>query len=226
MIRWQHPQRGLILPGEFIETAEETGLLVSIGQWVLHRACQQLFTWQAQFPTKSIRISINLSVQQLQEQLLQQLEEVLADYSLQGSCLMLEVTESMLVENVASMRNLLAQLKVKGVHLRIDDFGTGYSCLSYLHQLPVDSLKIDRTFVSPSTPDSRNLVIAESIVALSNLLGLNTIAEGIETQQQLDWLKQLGCKVGQGFLFSPPVSALQATELLQQKMLKIPFKKS
>lgn len=226
LIRWQHPQRGLILPGEFIETAEEIGLLVSIGQWVLHRTCQQLVTWQAQFPTKSIRVSINLSVQQLQEQLLQQLGEALTEYSLQGSCLTLEITESMLVENVASMRNLLAQLKVRGVHLSIDDFGTGYSCLSYLHQLPVDSLKIDRTFVSQSKPDSRNLAIAESIIALSNLLGLNTIAEGIETPQQLEWLQQLGCKVGQGFLFSPPVSALQATGLLQQRMLKIPFKKS
>ena len=226
LIRWQHPQRGFVSPGEFIEIAEETGLIVPIGQWILHTACQQLAAWQAQFPAKPLRISVNLSVKQLQSLLLQQLEEVLTTYSLQHNSLVLEITESMLVQNVEATCNLLNQVKAKGICLSIDDFGTGYSSLSYLHQLPVDALKIDRTFVSLAGPDARNQVIAESIIALSNLLGLNAIAEGVETPQQLQWLKGLGCELAQGFLFSPPVPATQATELLKRTLPSLPYRGS
>ncbi len=222
LIRWQHPQRGFLSPGEFIPIAEETGLIEPIGRWVWHTACQQLATWQAQFPDKPLKISINLSVKQLQEMLLQQLEEVLTSYGLQSDSLVLEITESMLVQNVESTRELLDQLKAKGIRFSIDDFGTGYSSLSYLHQLPVSDLKIDRAFVSPTGPDARNQVIAESIIALSNLLELEAIAEGVETLQQLQWLKELGCELGQGFLFSPPVPAAQATELLQRTGFILP----
>ncbi|MGK7916489.1 MAG: EAL domain-containing protein, partial [Prochloraceae cyanobacterium] len=125
------------------------------------------------------------------------------------------ITESMLVQNVESTYDLLAEIKAKGIRLSLDDFGTGYSCLSYLHQLPVSDLKIDRSFVSPTEADARHQLIAESIIALSNLLELKVIAEGVETLPQLQWLKKLGCELGQGFLFSPPVPAAQATELLQ-----------
>jgi diguanylate cyclase (GGDEF)-like protein/PAS domain S-box-containing protein len=219
LIRWQHPQRGLVLPGDFIEIAEETGLIVPIGRWILHTACQQLATWQYQFPAQPLRISVNLSVKQLQELLLPQLEEVLTTYNLQGDSLVIEITESMLVQNVEATSDLLNRVKAKGINLSIDDFGTGYSSLSYLHQLPVDTLKIDRSFISPAGLDVRKQVIAKSIIGLSNLLELKAIAEGIETPQQLEWLKKLGCELGQGFLFSPPLPAAQATELLKRKVL-------
>ena len=219
LIRWQHPQRGFVSPGEFIPIAEETGLIEPIGRWVLQSACEQLATWQAQFPDQFLRMSINLSVKQLQGMLLPQLDEILNKCGLQGHSLVLEITESMLVSNVESTRKLLESIEAKGIDLSIDDFGTGYSSLSYLHQLPVSNLKIDRAFVSPKQPDTRNQVIAEAIIALSNLLELKTIAEGIETRQQLQWLKELGCELGQGFLFSPPVPAPQVTELLQRPLV-------
>ncbi len=216
LIRWQHPQREFVPPGEFMEIAEETELIGPIGYWILHRACQQLAAWQTQFPAQSLQISVNLSVKQLQNSLLQELEEVLTTYNLQDNSLGLEITESMVVQNVEVTCRLLEQIKAKGICLSIDDFGTGYSSLSYLTQLPVDNLKIDRSFVSPAATDPRNQVIAESAITLSNLLGLKAIAEGIETPQQLEWLKGLDCELGQGFLFSPPVTAAQATELLKQ----------
>ena len=215
LIRWQHPQRGFVSPGEFIEIAEETELIKPMGQWILYRACQQLAAWQAQFPTNPLQMSVNLSVKQMQSSLLPELEEVITTYNLQGNSLGLEITESMLVENVEVTLALLNRLKAKGIYLSIDDFGTGYSSLSYLTQLPVDTLKIDRTFVSRATTDTRDQLIAESVIALSNLLELKVIAEGIETYQQLAWLKGLGCELGQGFFFSPPVSADLATELLK-----------
>ncbi len=216
LIRWQHPRRGFISPGEFIEIAEETGLIMPMGHWILHTACQQLAAWQAQFPTNPLQMSVNLSVKQMQSSLLPELEEVLTTYNLQENSLGLEITESMWVENVEVTLKLLNQIKAKGIYLSIDDFGTGYSSLRYLTQLPVDTLKIDRAFVSQATTDTRNQIIAESVIALSNLLDLKAIAEGIETEQQLEWLKGHGCELGQGFLFSPPLPAELATEMLKK----------
>ncbi len=221
LIRWQRPRRGRVLPADFIETAEETGLIEPIGEWVLPSAWQQLARWQAQFPQRALQISVNLSVKQLKTSLLQTLEDVLTAYCIQPDSLMLEITESMLVQNIGPTVKLLEQIKAKGIRISIDDFGTGYSSLSYLHQLPIDALKIDRAFVSPAEPDARHQVIAESIVALSNLLELNAIAEGIETAQQLAWLQRLGCESGQGYFFSPPVSAEQATQMLTQPRAQI-----
>ncbi|MDB9313011.1 EAL domain-containing protein [Spirulina sp. CS-785/01] len=215
LLRWQHPRRGFVSPGEFIPIAEETGLIIPIGRWVLHTACQQLALWQADFPDQSLSISVNLSVRQLQKTLLGELQDILQTYDLPGNCLVLEITESMLVKNVEFTRELLSQIQFQGIRLSIDDFGTGYSSLSYLRQLPVDDLKIDRAFVNSRECDARNQVIAESIIALSNLLELNAIAEGIETPEQLEWLKTLGCEFGQGFLFSPPLPPHQVTPLLQ-----------
>ncbi|MEM6252786.1 MAG: EAL domain-containing protein [Cyanobacteria bacterium P01_D01_bin.156] len=216
LIRWRHPQRGLVFPNEFIDISEDTGLIIPIGQWILHQACRQLAVWQAQFPDHDLSISVNLSVKQLQTSLLQELEAVMTQYGLRQNSLILEITESMLVENVEAMHDLLNQIRAQGICLSIDDFGTGYSSLRYLHQLPVNALKIDRAFVNLTKQDTRNQVIAESVIALSNLLQLSTVAEGIETLEQCQWLKMLGCSLGQGFLFSQPVPTKQATELLKQ----------
>lgn len=216
LIRWQHPERGLIFPGDFIAIAEDTRLIVPMGWWVLKTACAQMAIWQTQCPSQNLRISINLSAQQLHPELLEHLDEALGQSNLPGEQLVLEITESMLVQNLDATDSVLKQLKSRGVCLTIDDFGTGYSSLSYLHRLTADALKIDRSFVSPCVHDDRNQAIASSIVALSNLLELQAIAEGIETLDQLQWLKSLDCELGQGYYFSPPISVDQATELIDQ----------
>ncbi|ESA34246.1 response regulator receiver modulated diguanylate cyclase phosphodiesterase with pas pac sensor [Leptolyngbya sp. Heron Island J] len=218
LIRWQHPQRGLISPSEFIQLAEEIGVIVHIGESMLHLASQQLEVWQTQFPTNPLSVSVNLSVSQLHEFLLEQLDEIINIYSFQPSSLALEITESMLVQHVEETRDLLERIKSRGIQISIDDFGTGYSSLSYLHKFPIDTLKIDREFVSLATTDTRNHIIAESLTTLSHLLGLDTIAEGIETTEQLAWLREIGCQSGQGFLFSHPISAAQATKLLANNL--------
>ena len=185
-----------------------------MGEWILQRACQQLARWQAQFPNRPLKISVNLSVKQLQSSVLPKIDHVLTAARIRPHSLMLEITESMLVQNIETTVSLLEAIKAKGVDISIDDFGTGYSSLSYLHQLPIDALKIDRTFVSATEPNARNQAIVKSIVALSHLLKLTAIAEGIETAQQLKWLQMLGCELGQGYFFSPPVTASEATKLL------------
>ncbi|TAF52662.1 MAG: EAL domain-containing protein [Oscillatoriales cyanobacterium] len=222
LIRWQHPQRGFVSPLEFISIAEETGHIVEIGTWVLNQAVQQLADWQAQFPQRSLRMSVNLSVQQLQIDLLSHLDRCLDQHAIVQETLTLELTESMLIQDVETTCRLLEAIHTRGVHLSIDDFGTGYSSLSYLHQFPVDTLKIDRAFVSNAAADTRNQVVAESIIALSNLLDLGAIAEGVSTQAELLWLQNLGCEFGQGFLFSKPIPADQATALLARDDRIIP----
>lgn len=218
LIRWRHPARGLISPSEFINLAEETGLILPIGKAMLNLAFQQLEAWEAQFPQNPLSISVNLSVGQLHKFLLKQLDEILSTHSFRQDSLVLEITESMLVEHIEETSDLLEQIKGKGIRISIDDFGTGYSSLSYLHKFPIDTLKIDREFVSSATTDTRNHIIAESLTTLSHLLGLDTIAEGIETTQQLIWLREIGCQSGQGFLFSHPIPATQATKLLASKL--------
>ncbi|NET09883.1 MAG: EAL domain-containing protein [Symploca sp. SIO2B6] len=216
LIRWHHPEKGFVPPNAFIKVAEETGLIIPIGQWILQTACQQLAHWHVQFPKQPLQISVNLSAKQLRHQLLQELDNILFATPIPANSLVLEITESMLVQNVQSASLLLEHIQARDIHLSIDDFGTGYSSLSYLHQLPVQALKIDRAFVSPSAANTRNQVIAESIIALSNLLKLRAIAEGLETLEQLRWLQNLGCEFGQGFLFSPPVPVNRATALLRE----------
>ncbi|TVQ55824.1 MAG: PAS domain S-box protein [Spirulina sp. DLM2.Bin59] len=216
LVRWQHPGRGMIPPDQFISIAEETGLIIPIGAWILATACQQLAQWQQQF-TYQLKMSVNLSLKQLQESILmQQIDEVITTTGIRCEDLTLEITESMLVQNVAGTCALLTQIRAKGIQISIDDFGTGYSSLSYLYQLPLDFLKIDRTFVEQMQAGSKNQVIAELIIALSNVLELQAIAEGIENPQQLQWLQALECELGQGYLFSRPLSAQAATELLQR----------
>jgi diguanylate cyclase (GGDEF)-like protein/PAS domain S-box-containing protein len=218
LLRWQHPSLGMVSPDQFIPIAEETGLIVPIGQWLLQTACRQLASWRRDISSaQDLRVSVNLSVRQLQSQdLMVQLDQILQDSGLPANALTLEITESVLVKNFGMTNQLLSQVQRQGINISIDDFGTGYSSLSYLHRLPVDALKIDRTFVSHMGQDAKNQTIAESIIALSNVLGLNAIAEGIETAEQLHWLQDHGCEYGQGYLFSRPVPAEQAGDLLQQ----------
>lgn len=217
LLRWQHPRQGIILPDQFIAILEDTDLIIPLGEWILQQACEQFAAWHAQdLIGNHHKLSVNLSVKQLQEAIfIPQLDRVLAQTQIPAGNLTLEITESLLVQNIEATSDLLNQLQARGIKISIDDFGTGYSSLSYLHQLPVDSLKIDRTFISPTEATMRSQAIAESIVGLSNLLELNAIAEGIETPEQLQWLQFLNCEYGQGFLFSHAVNAEQATILLR-----------
>ncbi|UBF29012.1 EAL domain-containing protein [Kovacikia minuta CCNUW1] len=216
LIRWQHPTQGLKFPGDFIAIAEETGLITRLDYWALETACNQLARWRTAFPeATTIRMSVNLSVQDLRRSnLLEEVDRILAETRLRGCYLTLEITESMLIEDVESTITLLSQLKERAIQISIDDFGTGYSSLNYLHRLPVDNLKVDRSFVNQIQTGKQNHQIVETIAALSHQLGLDAIAEGIETPQQLDRLKQLGYKFGQGYLFSKPLPQEAAEKLL------------
>jgi diguanylate cyclase (GGDEF)-like protein/PAS domain S-box-containing protein len=220
LIRWQHPTQGLKFPKELITLAEEIGLITSLDYWAMRTACNQLAAWQTAYPELSaMRVSVNLSAQDLRRSdLLQEIDQVLSQTQFNGHCLTLEITESMLIEDIESTIILLGQLQERGIHISIDDFGTGYSSLNYLHSLPVDNLKIDRSFVNQIQPGTKNHQIVEIIVALSNHLGLDVIAEGIETQQQLELLQHLGCKFGQGYLFSKPISSEAAAVLLAKNI--------
>ncbi|HEY9890001.1 MAG TPA: EAL domain-containing protein [Candidatus Obscuribacterales bacterium] len=217
LLRWQHPTQGLLTPDKFIPIVEETDLINPLGEWILLNACQQVSRWQQQYPAaQNLKLTVNLSVKQLREAiLLPQLEKVLAATQIKPYSLTLEITESLFVADIDTTSRLLNQVQALGVKISIDDFGTGYSSLSYLHQLPVDSLKVDRSFVSPLETTAKNQTIAASIVGLSNLLALNAIAEGIETPEQLAWLQSLHCEYGQGYLFSRPVDATAAVQLLE-----------
>ncbi|MEM9487237.1 MAG: EAL domain-containing protein [Cyanobacteria bacterium P01_F01_bin.116] len=213
LIRWQHPEEGLLTPERFITIAEKIGLSLPIGEWVLRQACQQLITWQTDFPERSLKVSVNLSVQQLDANLLPKLEKILKEYAPPRNSLTLEITEGMLVQNVDLTRDLLVKFQNKGVNIVIDDFGTGYSCLRHLHRLPVSALKIDREFISPAESELQNRVIAESIISLCKSLGLKAIAEGVETSEQVDWLRQIGCDAGQGFYFAKPMKGSDISQL-------------
>lgn len=218
LIRWQHPTQGLLPPNQFISTLEETDLILTVGEWTLLTACQQVSQWQAQRAANAdLHLSVNLSVKQLRQNvLIEQLRRVLQQSQIKPKSLTLEITESLLMEDIEATGELLQQAQKMGVKISIDDFGTGYSSLSYLHQLPFDSLKIDRAFVSSGTPTRKSRTIAESIVGLSNLLGLNAIAEGIETPEQLQWLRSLHCEYGQGYLFAKPLPPDAIPQLLQE----------
>ena len=209
LVRWQHPVRGTISPSEFIPIAEEIGLIVSLDCWVFKQACQQMSRWHAQFPHRaSLKVSINLSAQDLRKtSLIQDIDGILKKTGLPGSAIILEITESLLIEDIKQTIDLLTQLSARHIQISIDDFGTGYSSLNYLHCLPVNSLKIDQSFVSQMQLESRNHKVVSTIVTLSNQLGLTNVAEGIETHQQLQYLQQLGCQFGQGYLFSKPLPA-------------------
>jgi diguanylate cyclase (GGDEF)-like protein/PAS domain S-box-containing protein len=216
LVRWQQPQRGFVSPAQFIPTAEEMGLIVPLGEWILETVCQQISRWRKQFSLKiPPKVSVNLSAKQLRDSaFIEKIDRLLLKKNLEGRYLQLELTESMLMDDVENLIDILAQLRLRGIQLSIDDFGTGYSSLSYLHRFPVNYLKIDRSFVKDISTNRESLQITESIVALSNNLNLAAVAEGVETKEQLTLLRQLGCEYVQGYLFSRPLPVEDATQLL------------
>lgn len=215
LVRWQHPERGIVNPAEFIPIAEETGLIVALGYWVLHEACRQLQAWQMRFGDHAPgKISVNLSVKQfLQPNLVLQIVDILRKTSLSADRLMLEITESVIMENGNQAAAVLSQLQGLGIGLSIDDFGTGYSSLGRLHQFPISMLKIDRSFISGMGALSVDSEITEAIVTLAHKLGISVTAEGVETVEQLALLQYLKCEYAQGYFFSPPLDS-EAAELL------------
>ena len=218
LVRWRHPERGLVSPGDFITVAEETGFIVPIGQWVLEEACRQMQTWQKQCGEKlPLMMSVNLSGKQFtQNNLIEQIMLTLRSTGLDPHQLKLEITESVVMENIEIATGMLEQLRTLGIRLSIDDFGTGYSSLSYLHRLPLDTLKIDRSFVIRMLENQENAEIVRTILTLAKTLNLDVIAEGVETKEQLEHLRQLGCDNGQGYLFAKPLEAEAAGQIVRQ----------
>ena len=225
LVRWQHPEKGLITPCDFMPTAEETGLVVPLGHWVLQESCRQLANWQRRFDlARDLRVSVNLSCRQLKNgTLVQEVDALLASTGLSAGSLELEITESVLMENFEDARLKLRELRQRGVRLSIDDFGTGYSSLSYLHRLPIDEIKIDRSFISEITHNAENLQIVRTIILLGRALGMTVIAEGVETTEQLGQLIKLKCDGAQGYLFDRPLSAGSAERLLEPQCRKEEF---
>ena len=219
LIRWNHPERGFINPSDFIPLAEETGLIVPIGQWILKRSCHQLAKWQWQSASnRNLFISVNLSGKQVaQPDLVTSIRGVLAETNLEAKHLKLEITESAVIDNADMAVRLLKELKALGVQLSIDDFGTGYSSLGYLHRFPVNTLKIDRSFVGRIGEAAENIEIVRTIVSLAENMGMEVVAEGVETLSQLTQLRKLNCKYGQGYLFSRPVDAESVTAWIARK---------
>ncbi len=217
LLRWNHPERGLVSPDEFVPLAEETGLIVEIGQWALRQATQQLQAWRVQGLADSLTVSVNLSAKQFaQPGLGEQIQDILRETGLAASYLKLEITESVIMENVTLAVEMLKPLRKAGMEIYMDDFGTGFSSLSYLHRLPLDVMKIDRSFIQSLQQTGESLEIVRTIVRLAENLGMRAIAEGIETEIQLRQLQLLGCHGGQGYLFSPPLTAEAAAAWLQQ----------
>lgn len=219
LVRWQHPDRGLIFPNDFISIAEETGVIIPVGYWVLREACRQMRAWQLQFPENSLTISVNLSNKQfLQADLVTQISQILQETGLDSRYLKLEITESAIMENPESATVMLLQLKDLGCELHMDDFGTGYSSLSYLHRFPFDLLKIDRSFISRMDFNGKDLEIVRALITLARNLNIDVIAEGLETAEQLAQLRALQCKYGQGYFFSKPVDQEVAEALIAKSL--------
>jgi diguanylate cyclase (GGDEF)-like protein/PAS domain S-box-containing protein len=218
LLRWNHPTRGVVLPGDFIGCAEETGLIVPIGEWVLREACTQMQFWHCAYPgIQDMTISVNLSGKQFSHPAL--ISKALRDSSLIPSSLKLEITESVIMEDPQAASKLLEQLHRQQVQSYVDDFGTGYSSLSYLHRFPMSALKIDKSFVTNIGPGGENAEIVRTIVTLAHNLGMRVIAEGVETAGQLELLRSMGCEFGQGFYFSRPVVAAAAEAMIARQCL-------
>jgi EAL domain-containing protein (putative c-di-GMP-specific phosphodiesterase class I) len=210
LIRWQHPKRGMVPPAEFIPMAEETGLILTLGQWVLKTACAQIVTWMKRPETASLTIAVNVSARQFRHpDFVKQVIEILESSGANPHKLKLELTESLLLDNVESTIEKMVALKEKGVGFSLDDFGIGYSSLSYLKRLPLDQLKIDQSFVRDILTDLNDATIARTIVTLARSLGLEVMAEGVETKAQQTFLANNGCNDYQGYLFSRPLPANQ-----------------
>jgi diguanylate cyclase (GGDEF)-like protein/PAS domain S-box-containing protein len=209
LIRWPHPEQGLISPIDFIPLAEETGMIVQIGEWVLREACEQMHKWQAIFPSEPPTfMCVNLSVKQFaQQDLIEKVAAIIKETNLAPASLKLEITESAVMENVETATRMLKELRELGVQLAMDDFGTGYSSLSNLHRFPINTLKIDRSFITRMVENNENAEIVRTISGLAQNLGMDVVAEGVETREQLEILRSLGCKYGQGYFFSKPLDS-------------------
>ncbi|WP_445243848.1 MULTISPECIES: EAL domain-containing protein [unclassified Microcoleus] len=220
LVRWLHPERGLVSPMEFIAMAEETGLIMPLGLWVLNESCRQIIQWQSlNLPVGNSRltVAVNLSGRQFSEpESIEQIKQVLQETGVDARCLKLEITESVVMEDGEAAAAMLSQLRDLGIDLCIDDFGTGYSSLSYLHRFPINILKVDRSFVSRIGEMGENLEIVRAIVMLARSLGMEVVAEGVETAVQLAQMRSIGCEYGQGYFFSKPLDSEAATALLRR----------
>ena len=220
LVRWQHPELGLVAPAQFIPLAEETGLIVPLGEWVLSQACRQNRAWQnAGLPPVSVSVNLS-SVQFRKPDLYESVVRVLGESGLDPTWLELELTESLLMQNAESVVETLKRFRSAGIKLSIDDFGTGYSSLSYLKRFPIDALKIDRSFISEVTTNSDDAALATSIILMGRSLKLRVVAEGVETESQLSFLRIMQCDEVQGYLFSPPVPAVEATAMLRDGLAR------
>jgi len=219
LARWQHPEYGVIAPFNFIPVAEETGQILAIGQIVLREACRQARHWQTDHRTQApLYVSVNLSVKQFTEPgLVEIISRYLKEFDLDPHCLKLEITESVFTENIEGAVEVLKQLRQLGMQLSIDDFGTGYSSLSYLHRFPINTLKIDRSFVAQMAENDENIEIVRTIVMLAQKLRMDVVAEGVETKEQLNLLRELGCEHAQGYLFSHPLAARDVDNFIQNR---------
>ncbi len=223
LVRWQHPDQGIILPAEFIPIAEETGLILSLDFWVLHEACRQLGAWLKEFSMLPfLTMSVNLSGRQLSHsELISVIDKLLIDAGIPGTQLKLEITEGTLIKNPELASKILQQLRARFIQISLDDFGTGYSSLSYLHQFPIDGLKIDRSFITLLDTDQQKSEIVKVIVNLAQTLGLTVVAEGVETLRQMLYLQSVKCHFAQGYHFSHPLVNTDAAVLLQQEQLRL-----
>src|SRR6476646_283296 len=216
LIRWEHPQRGQVSPGEFIHIAEQTGLIFPIGEWMLRQTCRQLAAWQQSYAeANNLWVAVNVSAKQFMHADIEALvSRLIEETGVRPETLKLELTESAMAENLSHIADVMTKLKRLGIRLSIDDFGTGYSSLSNLHLLPLDTLKIDRSFVNHMTASSENREIIKTIASLATSLNLDIVAEGVETEEQIHQLQALGCHFGQGFYFAPPLDASAAEALI------------
>lgn len=221
LVRWLHPEVGLISPAEFIPLAEESGLICHIGKWVMKTACTQLKAWHnAGF--KDLRVSVNISPIQFQQpELISWITKILEETKVDPQYLELEITESLLMQNPESSRQILNALSGMGLHLSVDDFGTGYSSLSYLKHFPINTIKIDRTFVNGITSHADDQAIATAVTRMAHSLNMTVVAEGVETEEQLHFLQSIGCDAIQGYLFSRPISAAQFTDQLHTRWINL-----
>jgi EAL domain-containing protein (putative c-di-GMP-specific phosphodiesterase class I) len=216
LLRWHPPHRGMVPPSRFIPIAEETGLIIPIGEWVLRTACSQIKAW-CQPGLAMKQVAVNLSARQFRSRdLVRMVAGMLEEFAIAPACLELELTESILMEDIETATRTMAELKELGVHIALDDFGTGYSSLSYLRRFPIDALKIDQSFIREIADDRNSAAISDGIITLGRTMGLSVIAEGVETENQCAVLQSLGCDVGQGYLFSRALGAEQFVELLAQ----------
>jgi len=221
LIRWQHPRRGLLPPVDFIPLAEESGRITDIGRWVIMAACRQLAKWQ-KGPYSHLRIAVNLSGRELDdESIVDHIQEALENNGVPASRLEVELTEEIFIQNIEHNLNQLTKLHKLGVHLAIDDFGVGYSSLGYLRDFPVDLLKIDRSFITEVTERHDDAVITRAVINLAHNLGIQVVAEGVETHEQLTFLKNHRCDVIQGYLISRPIPAGELERALSAGLLDI-----